>query len=345
MVGTLRNLPFGGLPAPQVILEIGGNHEGDFAYATRLVELACQSKAQIVKLQIYSADGLVNPRFDASRHRHFQKFELPTDQYRTLLRQIRASGKKSCASVWSRELFTDLEEEIDVLKVGSGDFTNYLLVDEFLKSGKPVVLSTGLASLHEIRNALSRCKHIMGDDWASRVALLQCTTSYPCPPEHLNLSVISTFLAEFECPIGFSDHYEGSLASEVAFDIGARVFELHFTDSRDGKEFRDHKVSWTLDEVDRFIDRIHLVERMIGHPEKALTAFEAEQNYQHEFRKGLYYSRPLPKGHVLGAGDLVSLRPAASVAPDRYEEFVGRTVAGDVEALEAVRVEDFENLR
>jgi len=343
MSGMLRNRLFAGSTNPMVVLEIGGNHEGDFAYATQLVELACQSKADAVKLQIYSADGLVNPQFDESRHHHFQKFELTVDQYRTLLHKIRASGKRSCASVWSDSLYRELADDIDLLKVGSGDLTNYLLTDMFLKSGKPVILSTGLASVEEVRAVVGRCKRTLGAGWASRVGLLQCTTSYPCPTEHTHLNVIGQYYEQFECSIGFSDHYEGSLASEVAFDIGAQIFEFHFTDSREGKTFRDHKISWTKDEVDAFIDRMPLVTAMMGSDSKTLTSFEAEQNYHREFRKGLYYARPLAKGDTIAVEDLISLRPAAQFDPSRYEELVGQVVIRSIEPLAAVRTEDLED--
>lgn len=332
---------FAGARAPMVILEIGGNHEGDFAYASKLVEMACLSKAGVVKLQIYSADGLVNPKFDENRHRHFQKFELSADQYRQLLSQIRGAGKLSCASVWSENLYNELADDIDILKVGSGDLTNYLLTDTFLRSGKPVVFSTGLARLDEVEAVVSRCRSILGSQWAASVALLQCTTSYPCPPEFLNLDVITDYQQRFECAIGYSDHYEGHLAAEVAFDLGAQLFEFHFTDNRQGKVFRDHKISWTNAEVDAFVERMELVQRMMGTREKRLTSHEAQQNYQREFRKGLYYAMGLKKGHMLKREDLVSLRPAAEHDPSTYESFVGRVIEQDVTALEPVSQADF----
>lgn len=341
MVGTLHRKPFAGTSNTMIILEIGGNHEGDFAYATQLVKMACESKAGVIKLQIYSADGLVNPKFDENRHRHFQKFELTADQYRKLLRQIRTSGKQSCASVWSESLYHELEEEIDILKVGSGDLNNYLLTDAFVRSGKPVIFSTGLASLDEVEAVIDRCRTILGQDWASSIGLLQCTTSYPCPPEFINLGVIQQYQKRFECAVGYSDHYEGQLAAEVAADLGAQLFEFHFTDSRDGKVFRDHKISWTNPEVDAFVDRMELARKMLGSGEKQLTSYEAQQNYQHEFRKGLYYKAGLRRGHVLTRDDLISLRPAAENDPSRYENFVGRTITLDVEALDPVRQHDF----
>lgn len=342
MAGTLHSRRlFAGSRETMIILEIGGNHEGDFAYAKKLVALACASKAQVIKLQIYSADGLVNPRFDPGRHAHFKKFELEEGQYRELLRSIKAAGKTTCASVWSESLYRALSDDIDILKVGSGDFDNFLLTDLFLRSGKPVILSSGLAAIDEVSNVMAHCKRVLGERWPSDLALLQCTTSYPCPPEHTHINVVRTYREMFNCAIGFSDHFEGTLASEVAFDVGAQVLEFHFTDSRENKAFRDHKVSWTRPEVDAFAARADLVDRLLGGSDKILTDYERDQGYRREFRKGLYFSRSLTKGHVITADDLVSLRPAAKVDPSRYGAVVGQRLTRDAEHLDEVLPGDF----
>jgi N-acetylneuraminate synthase/N,N'-diacetyllegionaminate synthase len=220
-----------GKNGPLLIAEIGGNHEGNFTYAKKLVKLAIDSGVDVVKLQLYSGDMLVSPIESKERFKHFRKFELTKKQHIYLANLCRSSGVKYLASVWDLKMLDWIDRYLNFYKIGSGDLTALPVIKEFVKRGKPIILSTGLSNLSEIKNTI---KFIQKENKVykskNKLAILQCTSSYPTIDEEVNLAVIETLKKSTNLTIGYSHHNTGSLALLAAYTLGAEILEFHFTD-------------------------------------------------------------------------------------------------------------------
>ena len=215
------------------IAEIGGNHEGDFHYAQRLTSRAIESGADVVKFQIYSADALVSRVEDSERNEHFKRFELSREQYVALAEMCQDAGVMFMASVWDLEDMGWVDPYISIHKVGSGDITAFPLIRLMVGTGKPIILSTGLCTIEEISRTLEFVRSLDENYLSERkVALLQCTTSYPCPDEDANLNAMLLLRDEFDLPVGYSDHTIGEDAALAAGTLGAEILEMHFTEAR-----------------------------------------------------------------------------------------------------------------
>jgi N,N'-diacetyllegionaminate synthase len=324
-----------------IIAEIGGNHEGDLAYAQHLVDLALGSGVDAVKLQIYTGDTLVSRVESPDRNAHFKRFELGVEPYRDIAGRCAAAGVQFMASIWNLEYIDLFDPFIRIHKVGSGDLTSYPMLRRLAATGKPIVLSTGLASMPEIVEAVSE---IVAVDSAYRderkLALLQCTSSYPCPPEDVNLAVMHTLRAAFSLPIGYSDHTVGTEAAYAAAAMGADILELHFTDQPEGREFRDHQVSFTAKQMQSLIERVRYLKSVTGSGHKEPTPSERTAGHPTSFRRSVYAARPIAAGEILSEENLTILRPEHGVPASRYYQLLGRQLGRALGEHEVLRDED-----
>jgi N-acetylneuraminate synthase/N,N'-diacetyllegionaminate synthase len=332
--GSARNRVF-------YIAEIGGNHEGDFDYACELCDLAISSGADAVKFQLYRGDHLVSSVASPARNEHFKKFELTKDQHIYLAERVRAAGVQYMASVWDEEMLSWIDPYIETHKVGSGDLTCYPMLKALAKTSKPIILSTGLSSLGEVAatvNFIANCDPSYLDE--GKLALLQCTSSYPTPDDAANLRVVPAFAAQFGLPIGYSDHTLGSEALEYAYVLGARIIEKHFTDTREGKSFRDHLVSLTAEETRAYLDKLGKIEALLGCSKKQLTRAETEVEHEISFRRSIYAKHDIPVGTILSSEDITTLRPKAGVCASKYYDVVGKVINRSVQAMEPIMPHD-----
>ena len=306
------------------IAEIGGNHEGDFEYAKKLTDLAIDSGADAVKFQFYTGDTLVSPIEEPDRNAHFKKFELTDEQNLELIARVQQSGRIPMASVWNSSMLKWADLHLPVHKVGSGDLTCYPMLKLLASTGKPIILSTGLSSLSEVEDAV-RFVETCDETYAShrKLALLQCTSAYPTPDEDANINAMLTLKKEFGLPVGYSDHTLGSDAIEVAVALGAEIIEKHFTDTREGKTFRDHKVSLTREEVQETLIRMNRIVALKGGFEKKLTDSERKEKHHITFRRSLYAVSDIKKGELLTEEKLTALRPHHGICASRFDEVIG----------------------
>lgn len=327
-----------------IIAEIGGNHEGNFDYAKELTHLACQSQADCIKFQIYSGDSLVNKIEAPDRNLHFKKFELSPSQYIELKKICDSYGKTFGASVWDIHAIDWIAPHLTFFKVGSGDLTAYPVLAEIAKTKKPIMISTGLSSLEEIKqtvNFLEQCD----PQYKSReyLSILQCTSMYPIPYNEANLNVITTLKSTFpNLDIGYSDHTEGNRAVQVATVLGAKILEVHFTDVREGKTFRDHKVSLVKDEIIELRKYIKDINELKGSPEKKLTFSEIENNHPTTFRRAVYLKSDIKKGTRITESDLVILRPNHGIDAREFTHLIEKVCLKNLKAFEKLSWNDFE---
>ena len=333
-----------GKHGPLLIAEIGGNHEGDFEYAVKLTDLAIKSDVDYVKFQIYSASVLVNPCIDLDRYNHFKKFELTIDQYKFLAEKCRNAGVGFMASVWGDELINEFDDYIDIYKIGSGDLTALPILKQIAHFRKPIILSTGLSNLNEIKFAVSFIQYCEPDFFDSNnFTLLQCTSMYPIDYSEANLNVMHTLKTETGLNIGYSDHTIDSTAIEVAIDLGATVIEFHFTDDKSGKSFRDHQVSLTPDDIKRLIENIRKHKSIRGDFNKVPLKCEIETNHVESFRRGVYLNRDILKGHVITENDLVVLRPQKGISGTDYYKLIGKKAIQNLNKLQELSFNYFKD--
>ena len=179
---------------PLLIAEIGGNHEGNLDYAHKLLDLAINSKADVIKFQVYNPENLVNRNIDVDRFNHFKRFTLKPHEHVELAKKCLSNNKIYLASVWDTDSIQWIDDFTKYYKIGSGDLTAYQIIDGLTKTKKPLILSTGLSNYNQIDRTI---KFIQSKDpiykKTEMIALLQCTSNYPNPENEANLGVIIDF--------------------------------------------------------------------------------------------------------------------------------------------------------
>lgn len=337
----MNNNPFKGKHGPLMIAEIGGNHEGNFEYAKELVRLAISSNVDYVKFQIYTGDTLVSKEESPQRNQHFKKFELTIDQHTELAKMIISAGLKYTSSVWDLDAMSWIDPFISLYKIGSGDLTAYPVLKATAKLGKPMIISTGLSTEEEVLEAvkyIQNCNPIFKQK--EMLAVLQCTSMYPILSSDAHLNVMQRLREKIGLTIGYSDHTEGSKALQYAVAMGAEVLEFHFTDSREGKDFRDHKVSLTPSEIHSLIDELVLIQQLKGNEIKQPVQIEIENGHVESFRRACYPKRAILKGEIFTEDNITVLRPAHGIDARDFDKIIGRTSKRDLLIHEKLSWED-----
>jgi N,N'-diacetyllegionaminate synthase len=336
-------MSFSGKHGPLLIAEIGGNHEGDFLYANDLLDLALDSQADAIKFQIYFPDTLVNKSESPDRWEHFKKFTFSPMQHIELAEKCKAGGKEYLASVWDIDALDWIDPYLSYYKIGSGDLTAYPILEKVVEKGKPIILSTGLSTFSEVEESV---RFIQGLDHRyedrNMLAVLQCSSMYPIPEVEANLNVIGTLGRELNISVGYSDHTEDMEALYLAAVVGADVLEFHFTDTKQGKTFRDHKVSLTKDDVSQLVGRIRRAHEIFGSGVKEPTASELENKHPISFRRAIYPVRDIIKGEVMRDVDLTALRPNRGVDARYTYRIIGKRAKKNIGLLDVLDEDMFE---
>jgi len=346
MSPDLTQLPIGprmaGEGAPLfVVAEIGLNHDGSVERALSLVDAAAAAGASAVKLQTLDAGALVAPGAPAPAHvtatsmvDFFRRFELDEAAHVRIVARARERGLAVLATPLS-EAAVDLLERvgIDGYKIASGDITWEQLIRKAGATRKPVVISTGMATLPEVQRAAT---------WAARadaagVALLHCVSAYPVPSGSENLRAIATLGMTCGAIVGLSDHGPDGFAVPLAVAMGASIYERHLVLAADDGSV-DAGVSSTPGELAAIIRAAARAAAALG--TGAVTCLAAERPNLDASRRALYARRRLPAGHVVSAADVIALRPAFGLGVDRLRALVGQRLARDVESGAAFQTSD-----
>jgi sialic acid synthase SpsE len=316
-----------------VIAEIGLNHGGSVDRALALIDAAAAAGAAAVKLQTLVASELVAPSCPAPAHvtatslrDFFAAFELDEAAHRAIAVRARAHGLALIATPLSESAIDLLERVgVDAYKIASGDLTWTALVERCARTGKPLVLSTGMATLDEVAHALAQARQHRPAD----VALLHCVSAYPVPEGSENLRAIATLAAAFHTPVGLSDHGRDTFAVPMAVALGASLYERHLVLTSDDGSV-DGAVSSTPDELAALVRTAARASGALGSGEKVCAPAEAAN--AGPSRRGLYAARSLCAGQVVAAADVIALRPASAVLPDSKPELVGSRLTRSVPA-------------
>lgn len=328
-----------GKHGPLLIAEIGGNHEGDFSYAKKLTKLAISTGVDVVKFQVYSGSGLVSRVESKRRFEHFKKFELSKEQHIEIAKMCKKAKVIYLASVWEESSLNWIDKYLKFYKIGSGDLTAYPILSLLAKRNKPIILSTGLSTLKEIKNTIKflrqQNKKYKKENY---LALLQCTSSYPTDDREVNLNVINTLKQSTNLPVGYSHHNKGDLALITAYLMGAQILEFHFTDTRKKKFFRDHKISLNPQETKDLISKIQKINLIKGKSIKKPTHNEIKSKHIQSFRRALYLNRDLKKGQVIKKEFVTCLRPNKGIDARNYKKIIGKKLKNNVLAYEKIKL-------
>jgi sialic acid synthase SpsE len=335
--GRVDGSPWKGEVGPLLIAEIGGNHEGDFRVAKNMVQQAITSGVDCIKLQLYTADTLVSKVESPDRHAHFKTFELTKGQHIYLAKMCQDANITYLASVWSLEMLEWIDPYLDFYKIGSGDMTAWALLREFALRDKPILLSTGLSSMDEVLDTVDYVQSINAHyKDPDMLCILQCTSMYPINDSDANLLVMDSIKSRTNLSVGYSDHTIGSMALTTAAAMGASVLEFHFTDSREGKIFRDHQVSLTVDEVLALKANILQIRVLKGSEIKSPQLIELENRHEISFRRGVYPKRSIYKDEIIKREDLILLRPAHGTDAREIDLVIGSKALKDLEVHVAI---------
>ena len=310
-----------------IIAEVGGNHDGNLDKALELVREARQAGADAVKFQIYDAEKLVKPDLPAFNRAKGYKYQI--DRFRDLEFEredwLRVVGEchdqdidflATCFDLDSLDYFAPFMKYI---KIASGDLTYKELIEKAGSYGKPVILSTGMATFDEIQ---------MASKWVPQhlLTVLHCVSVYPCPDASVGLLEIERLRRTY-ARVGYSDHSIGNTACLAAVSLGAQVIEKHFT-LDNSLDYGDHPHSANPIELKELVENIRRIEKMRTGLLDNRPEFETNR-----FRRGGYAARDLKAGDIVQAGDVASLRPANLLMP---HEYIGQKLTRDIKKGESL---------
>jgi N-acetylneuraminate synthase/N,N'-diacetyllegionaminate synthase len=324
------------------IAEIGLNHGGDVEQALRMVDAAADAGASAIKLQTLYADQLVAESCPppahvraASLREFFASFELDAAAHRAIVARARAHRLAVLSTPFALEAVPMLAAlGIDAFKVASGDLTYDGLIETVARTGKPMVMSTGMATLDEAARAL----RVAGRAGADQVAVLHCVSAYPAPAGSENLRAIETLAGTLGVPVGLSDHSSGGIVSAVAaVALGACIYERHLMLDH-GPAAIDAAVSSTPAEFRAIVTAMEQARVALGDGRKRCLPAEAPNVVPS--RRGLYARRFMRAGERVTEADVIALRPATALAPMDVARLVGAVLGRDVPAGDAFEPAD-----
>ena len=321
------------MPNPVIVIaEAGVNHNGDLDLAKRLIEIAAAAGADYVKFQTFNAERIVTQ--DASKAEYqnrttdslesqfnmLKKLELTPEMHIDLIDHCAKKSIKFLSTgfdIESVEMLVNLGQRL--IKIPSGEITNYPYLRYVGSLQLPIILSTGMSTLKEIGEALDVLES--SGSARSRITILHCTTEYPAPISEVNLRAIETIRSTFGVPVGYSDHTEGIDVSIGAVALGATVIEKHFTTSR-SLPGPDHRASLEPDELAALISALRKMEVALGDGVKAPTASELG-NIQ-VARRSIVARTSIRSGDFFSETNLTTKRPGSGISPMQWNKIVGK---------------------
>jgi N,N'-diacetyllegionaminate synthase len=311
-----------------IIAEIAQAHDGSLGTAHAYIDAVAAAGASAVKFQTHIADAESTPgepfrvRFspqDATRYDYWRRMEFTPPQWQALRDHAHQRGLVFLSTPFSFEA-VELLEQLDVAawKVGSGEVNNLPMLKRMAETGRPVLLSSGMASWQDLDRAADVVRTA-----GAELAILQCTTAYPCPPEKIGLNVLAELAGRYHCPVGLSDHSGTIFPSLSAVTLGAKVLEVHVVFSREcfGP---DVPASLTTAELAQLVSGTRFVERMLAHPLDKQQMADELTELRVMFGKSLVAARDLPAGHTLGETDVALKKPGTGIPAARLPEVLGR---------------------
>lgn len=326
-----------------IIAEAGVNHNGNIDLAKKLIIAAHDSGADIVKFQTAKLNSLVsrgaqmaeyqkeNTGKDESQREMLSKLLLKFEDFIELADYCKRIGIQFLSTPFDLDSIQFLNDLVPFWKVPSGEITNYPYLVQIAKTHKPVVMSTGMCDMLEIRDALN----VLKENEAGEITLLHCNTQYPTPYEDVNLRAMLTLKEEFGVEVGYSDHTKGIEVPIAAVALGAAVIEKHFTLNR-RMEGPDHKASLEPYELRAMVDSIRNIENALGSAEKEPS--NSEIGNRITARKSIVAKINIKKGEIFSEENLTTKRPGNGISPMKWNAVIGTVAMRDFEEDELIEL-------
>ena len=327
-----------------VIAEAGVNHNGDINIAKRMVDAAKEAGANCIKFQTFLAGSIVSKKAekadyqkqltkaDESQYDMLKKLELSFDQFRELYRYCNVKGIEFLSTAFDFESIDFLEKlGISKWKVPSGEITNLPYLIKVAKTKKPVILSTGMSNMQEIKEAIDILKNNGSED----ITILHATTEYPAPYNHVNLTAMISIRDKLNIKVGYSDHTLGIEVAVAAVTLGATVIEKHFTLDKN-MEGPDHKASLEPFEFRKMIDSIRNIEAAYGNGIKKPT--NEEMKTMAVVRKSIIAKKRISKGEIFTEENITVKRPGNGLSPMCWFDVLGLKASRNFEEDDLIEI-------
>jgi N,N'-diacetyllegionaminate synthase len=330
-----------------VIAEIGVNHNGDLELAKKMIVAAKESGADAVKFQTFTAETLVSQKTPKVQYQnnttdpnetHYEmirKLELPREDHFTIFEFCKSMRIEFISTPYDIDSAQFLDEiGVNIFKTASADIVDLPLQEFLAKTGKKVIVSTGMATLGEIENAVKIYRRANN----SNLSLLHCVSNYPCSMASLNLRVIQTLSSTFQLPVGYSDHSVGAQATIIAVSLGAKVIEKHFTLDK-SLVGPDHKASSTPEEFTELVEAIRMTEVALGTPFKECQ--DEERQMAQVSRKSIVLKQDIQEGEVLTQDNITMKRPGTGLLAHFIPSILNKTVNKSLKQNHLLQWNDF----
>ena len=346
---SLGDFKIGPGNTPYIIAEVGSNHNGDMDLCRRLIDAAAEAGAHAVKFQSWTETSLISKEeYDrnteyADKKKHFgslvemvKAYQFTYDQHLEASSHCRARGIAFCSTPFSKEE-ADLLEKLDVpfFKIASMDIVNLPFLNYVARKQRPMVISTGMATLAEIEQAVDTVR----GEGNEQIVLLHCISIYPPEYDTIHLRNMVTLQQAFDVPVGFSDHTLGTAIPLAAITLGACIIEKHFTLDKDMPGW-DHAISADPKELRIIVEDGKNIFAALGSSRRTVT--EAEIEKRKKFRRSLVASRELPAGHVITMEDLDAKRPGTGISPNEIFYVIGRKLVHDITQDQVINWKDLQ---
>ena len=331
-----------------VIAELSANHNGSLATAIETIRAAKRSGADAIKFQTYTADTLTldcdesdfvikgGTIWDGKKlHDLYKEAYTPWEWHAQLFEVAKAEGLVCFSSPFDKTAVDFLETlHCPIYKIASFEITDIPLIEYVAKQGKPIIISTGIASYEDIHLAVETCRKVGNDN----ITLLKCTSSYPAPVAEANLAMMQQLAIDFKVKIGLSDHTLGSTVPVIATALGAEVIEKHFILDR---SIGGPDASFSMNEIEftAMVKAIREAEVAVG-----TTSYELspKQVAGKDFSRSLYVAEAINKGDIITEASIRSVRPGFSLHPKHLPEILGKKAIRDLKKGERISLSDFE---
>ena len=321
-----------------IVAEMSGNHGGSLEEAKNIILAAKEAGADAVKLQTYKPDTITlksdkedfkipsgNPwTSHESLYDLYAKAFTPWEWHAPLFKYAKEIGIDIFSSPFDKTAIELLESlDAPAFKIASPEITDIPLLREVAMTGKPIIISTGMSEKEDLDLAIATLK----ENGANEIIILKCTSSYPAPPESMNLLTISAMEKEYECLVGLSDHSLGIAAPIMSVALGASFIEKHFVVSKEN-ETVDSFFSLDKNEFTEMVKQVRLAEQMRG-----TISYSPSKEVKDTFwaRRSLYVSAPIKKGDLITKDNIKSVRPSFGLHPKYYDEILGKSALKDLD--------------
>lgn len=330
-----------------IIAEAGVNHNGQLDLALKLCDAAKEAGVDCVKFQTWQTEKIVTRKAEKASYQSenthdaeesqfdmLKKLELSYEDFRIVQEHCKQIGIDFLSTPDEEYSLAFLMNELNLplIKIGSGEVTNIPYLRQMASYGKPVILSTGMATLAQVATAYDTLQ----EAGASSVALLHCTTNYPCPKNEVNLRAMQTMKEAFKCKVGYSDHTMGTEIPIAAVAMGAEIIEKHFTLDRN-MEGPDHKASLEPNELKYMVDCIRNIEIALGDGIKRPNASEVE--ISKVVLKSIVAKEPVKKGDMLTDVNITIKRAGSGIPAAHWDMILGTTALHDFDIDEPIRID------